>query len=468
MINSLRNKLVVSYLSIALLTAGCIFLLIRETSNQRLEQIILDQELSELQGEITRWYEIEGDWDGFRQYFLALHPPPPRTPAGGDNNGSENNNRGGSSPSSRGQHGIVDAERRLLNNYLGFSAGDILPLPLFVDPLPVVVDGATVAWVVPDDATGISLQAEERVFIERTNQVVLIASVVAVGASLLTGWGLANVIIRPISSLTEASERMAEGDLKQQVDIISEDEIGRLAASFNSMSHKVALANERRRQLTADIAHDLSTPLHIALGYLEVIQSGTQPATPEQLGIIELELNHLNRLINDLDVLAQADTNTLHLDIGPAFLEDILPYVITSFKPHAQEKRIALYMNPLAVSLPPVMADDVRLVQVLGNILSNGIRFTPSGGVIELSAEHSGDDVCVRVHDSGVGITAEDLPYVFDRFYQADKSRGQSGKMGLGLAISKELIEAMGGQIVAGSAAGKGTTISVYLPVSPL
>ena len=261
---------------------------------------------------------------------------------------------------------------------------------------------------------------------------------------------------------------MAQGKLKQQVYIGTKDEIGRLATSFNSMSHEITLADERRRQLTANIAHDLGTPLHIALGYLEMIQSGMRPATAEQLKVIESELNHLKRLIKDLDVLSQADTKTLHLDIAPSSLQDILPNIIASFTPLAEEQGLRLHLKPLPEKLSAIMADDERLVQVLGNILSNAIRFTPSGGEVELSAEQVDKSVCIRVRDSGVGIAPESLPYVFDRFYQAGKSRGRSGKMGLGLAISKELVEAMGGKISAESSVNQGTTISISLPTSPL
>lgn len=455
--NSLRAKLVLSYLTIALLTAAFIFLLIRLTSNQRLEQFVLEQELSELHDEVASWYEIERDWDGFRQYFLALHPPPPRSQSadGEARNGGR---------SSRGNHGIVDAELRLLNNYLNFDRGEFLPEALLVDGMPVIVEGETIAWIVPDDATGISLQSEEQVFLESTNRILLIASSAAVGASLLIGFGLASVIIRPIRALTLASEQMAQGKLKQQVEIGSKDEIGRLATSFNSMSHEITLADERRRQLTANIAHDLGTPVHIALGYLEMIQSGTRPATAEQLTVIESELNHLKRLIKDLDVLAQADTKTLHLDIAPVSLQETLSYVIASFTPIAEEQSLELILKPLPQALPAIKADDERLVQVLGNIVSNGIRFTPAGGTVELSAEQVGSSVCIYVRDNGAGIAPESLPYVFDRFYQADQSRGRSGKMGLGLAISKELVEAMGGKITAESSVNQGTTITICVP----
>lgn len=464
--NSLRGKLVLSYLAISLLTALCIFFLIRLTSGQLMEQLVLEQELHELQTEVATWYMAEGDWDGFNQYFLALHPPPRRSSTG--NNNSDNNEPRRNQPTSRGNHGIVRADRVLLNAYLNFNVGEILPEALLFRAMPVIVDEETIAWIVPDDATGISLQAEEQVFFERTNRVLLIASIVAVGASLFVGFGLANFITSPIRALTLASERMAQGNLKQMVLIDSTDEIGRLADSFNSMSQEVAQADEQRRQLTADIAHDLGTPLHIALGYLEIIQSSSQPATQEQLSIIESELNHLKNLIKDLDVLSQADTKSLNLDINSIALRDSLPHVLASFTPLAQERAINLHMRPLSDTLLPIMVDEERLVQVLGNILSNAIRFTPSEGEIELSVEQTATQTCIRVRDSGVGIPPDSLPYVFDRFYQADKSRGRSGKMGLGLAISKELVETMGGSISVDSQIGQGTTMSIYLTSAPM
>ncbi len=232
------------------------------------------------------------------------------------------------------------------------------------------------------------------------------------------------------------------------------------------MSNEIALANQRRRQLTADIAHDLSTPLQIVSGYIEAIQDGDLAPTAERMATIATELDHLRHLIQDLDLLAQTDTKTLRLQIEPLDLADFLPQTVASFKSLATERQIDLALNRLPSRLPTVQADRERLSQVLGNILNNALRHTPAGGSIAVNVARREASVQIGVRDSGEGISAETLPFIFDRFYQTDQQRSSTGKMGLGLAISKGLVEAMGGQISAESSGqNRGTTFVVTLPI---
>ena len=287
MSTSLRTRLILSYLAIALLTATLIYLLIRLTSDQRLKTLVLEQQISEIEEQVAAWYQLEGGWSGFDIYFLSLHPP----------KALRQNSDGDRRTRPDGAHGILDADRRVLIRYLDFRPGEVVPVALLADALPVEVDGATVGWIVPADRAGISLAGEESIYLQRTNQVVLVAGFVGVGVALVMGLGLARVLLRPIDALTQASERIALGDLNQRVPVYQQDELGKLASSFNSMSHEIALAHQRRRQLTADIAHDLSTPLHIISGYVEAIQDGELAPTAERMDIIAAELDHLRHLI---------------------------------------------------------------------------------------------------------------------------------------------------------------------------
>lgn len=453
---SLRTRLILSYLVIALLTATLIYLLIRATSDQRLKTLVLEQQISEMEEQVTAWYALEGSWEGFESYFKALHPPnailagsdgDPRTPPDG-------------------AHGIVAADGEVLIRFRDFRPGERVPDAILVDALPIVVEQQMVGYIVPDDQTGISLAGEERVYLQRTNQVVLVAGAIGIGVALVMGLGLARVLLRPITALTQASERMAQGDLKQQVPVYQQDELGKLASSFNSMSHEIALANQRRRQLTADIAHDLSTPLQIASGYVEAIQDGDLAPTAERMAIIATELDHLRHLIEDLDLLAQTDTKSLTLQIEPLDLADFLPQTVASYESLAADRQIDLSLSKLLAALPIVRADRERLTQVLGNILNNALRHTPAGGTIDVDVAQDEDSAKIAVRDSGEGISAENLPRVFDRFYQTDQQRSRAGKMGLGLAISKGLVEAMGGGISAESQGhNRGTTFVVTLPI---
>lgn len=465
--NSLRTKLIVSYLLIAILTAGLIYALIRVTSNTRLKSLILEQQLTEINEEVVAWYQIEGNWEGFDDYYRVLHPPP--------SDASPTQNQGSGShplpppPKTRtrqprmiGAHGIVSVDGVALIGFRTYSDGNQIPQAILADAVPVDVQGETVAYIVPDDESGISLAAEEQIYLERTNQVLSIAGLAAIGGALLGGLAFAQVLIRPIRELTEASRKMAEGDLEQRVPIRSKDELGELGTTFNQMSADLADATRQRKQMTADIAHDLGTPLQVISGYVEGMQDGTLPATEERLGVISAELTHLRRLVEDLDLLAQTDTRTLRLKMESINTHDFLTQVAQSYLPMSQAQEVMIETDLPAV-LPPIEADYERLMQVLGNLVTNALRYTPPQGAITLSAKNLGNRLLVQVKDTGVGIAKDDLPHVFDRFYRADQARTEGGKMGLGLAISKALIEAMGGEISAETNTPTGTIFNISL-----
>ncbi|MEM7798257.1 MAG: ATP-binding protein [Chloroflexota bacterium] len=270
--------------------------------------------------------------------------------------------------------------------------------------------------------------------------------------------------MHPIQELTAATEAMATGDLKQHVPIRSEDELGRLARSFNQMSADLAEATRQRRQMTADIAHDLGTPLQIISGYVESMTDGTLAPTMDRLGLISAEIEHLRRLIEDLDLLSQTDTQSLRLQMQPIDTATFLEQIALSFTPIAKPEGVQLKTN-IGDTLPVIEADQERLMQVMGNLLSNALRYTPGGERIIISGQRQDDQVVLQVKDHGAGIAPEDLPYIFERFYRADTSRTEGGKMGLGLAISKALVEAMNGAISAHSqGVGQGTTLTVSFP----
>ena len=197
----------------------------------------------------------------------------------------------------------------------------------------------------------------------------------------------------------------------------------------------------------------------------DVARGDQLAATPERIDIIAAETEHLRRLINDLDILAQTDINTLSLNLEEVTLAEYLPQIAAKFAPSAAAKSVTLQLDPPSEALPPVRIDRERLAQVMGNVLTNALRHTPTEGTIRVTAKAVCHQVQLQVFDSGVGIAAAELPFVFDRFYQTDRSRSDKGKMGLGLAISKALVEAMGGEISAKSNGyNQGTTFTIALP----
>jgi signal transduction histidine kinase len=272
-------------------------------------------------------------------------------------------------------------------------------------------------------------------------------------------------ISRPISKLTVAARTMAAGDLSVRVGGYRVREINDLAEAFNSMAGSIAAADGQRRQLTADVAHELRTPLSIIKGRLEGMQDGVYTATQEQIAILLDETALLERMIEDLRILAQADAGQLPLYMEQVHPQGLLDSVARYFAPQAEAAGVAIHVTP-SDRLPEINADPQRLFQVLGNLVSNALRYTPPGGTITLRAwmEPAGNNlVHISVQDTGVGIAPEDLPHIFDRFWKADKARSRSVGAGLGLAIARRIVEAHGGRIWAGSMPGQGTTVGFSL-----
>jgi signal transduction histidine kinase len=230
------------------------------------------------------------------------------------------------------------------------------------------------------------------------------------------------------------------------------------------MSADLLQADQRRKRLTADITHDLSTPLQIISGYIEMLEEGEATLTPRRIEIIKTEIEHLRRLVGDLTTLSQVETDGLEMQIEPVRPAALLEKVYQAFEPIARRQGVTLYLNAPG-DIPPIKVDEGRMEQVIMNLLENALRYTPRGGRIELGA---GADEHVRLwlKDSGAGIDPEDLPFVFDRFYRADKARAGGGKMGLGLAISKALVIAQGGVISAESSGkGQGAAITIWFKI---
>jgi signal transduction histidine kinase len=350
----------------------------------------------------------------------------------------------------------------------------------------------------------------------------LIAALILGGSLLLLAVFFAQRLSRPLRNLTAAAQQMATGQLDVQVGRAPIREVDELTQAFNGMAHALATADRQRRQMTADIAHELRTPLTIIKGRLEGLQDGVYSATPDELDRLLSETALLERLIEDLRLLALAEAGQMPLYRELIDPRDLLADTRAAFAGQASAQGVKLEVEA-PDDLPPIDADPQRMAQVLANLVANALRYTPKNGVIKLSACYNADcklliadlppkngsaqstidnpsteftpstapldklgrglraglerseglraglqsAIILRVSDTGTGIAAEDLPYIFDRFYRADRSRARgSGGAGLGLAIAKQIVAAHGGSIWATSAEEQGTTISIALPVA--
>lgn len=455
MMRSLQGKLILSYLAVALITVLVVSALTWLTSGQSLMSLVVEQQTALLTETVQTYYTANGTLEGFFDYYMQVthSAPPPDAPDGPDNRPQ--------SRETRGVRGLVDTELRALIPTLSYGVGQLVPADQINERIAVEVDGETIAWILPDTSLQFSLSPEEQLFQQRTTLAIGLAALAGVLAAVGMGFVLSGGLLKPIRRLTAASQALAGGDLQQQVPVTSQDELGQLTATFNQMSADLAQVDAQRRRMTADITHDLSTPLQIIAGYIEMLEEGEVALTPQRLEIIKTEIGHLRRLVGDLSTLTQVEAGGLDIQLQAAQPAELLAHIYQAYQPIAQRAGVELRLDA-PDSLPAILVDEGRMVQVLKNLVENALRYTPEQGSITLGAA-AGEQVSLWVKDSGSGIDAEDLPYVFDRFYRADKARGANlGKMGLGLAICKALVTAQGGTIAAESAGrGQGATITL-------
>lgn len=268
----------------------------------------------------------------------------------------------------------------------------------------------------------------------------------------------------PIEEIIQASEAVAQGDLTTRVKEIGGRGVRQLMVTFNRMVSELETVDQQRRNLTADVAHELRTPLHILQGNIEAILDGVYEADPETLNGMLDETHTLTRLVDDLQTLSLAEAGELHLNQENVDISELLKDVATSFSGLADKENIALVVN--AEEKNEVLGDVGRLDQVLSNLVANALRYTPSDGEITLSTRQHNNVIEIQVSDTGAGIPVEDLPHIFNRFYRADKSRNrEKGGAGLGLAIARQLVELHRGTIAVNSEVGNGTTFTIALPM---
>jgi two-component system OmpR family sensor kinase/two-component system sensor histidine kinase BaeS len=290
--------------------------------------------------------------------------------------------------------------------------------------------------------------------------IVLAAIVLITVVNLYTRFG------KPLDELFDAINKVEEGDLSVRVRENNSDMFSDLFKRFNKMVGELERAEQQRRNLTADIAHELRTPLHIIQGNLEGVIDGVYQPTAEHIKDTLDETRLLTRLVNDLQTLSLAETGQLPLHPTRFLLADLMADITSSFTSQAASQGIDLKTS-LAEPNQEVTADYDRLNQVLSNLMSNALHHTPEGGTISIETESIvGEERSVRimVKDTGAGIASEDLPFIFDRFWRADRSRSERTHSGLGLAITKQLVHAHGGTIDVQSELGEGTTFTIELP----
>lgn len=299
-----------------------------------------------------------------------------------------------------------------------------------------------------------------------------LAAVAALIAAVLASFLISRQVVGPVQRMMVASHRIAEGEYEQRLSVSGSvqsnqlDELDQLALTFNQMADKLEKTETMRRQLIGDVSHELRTPLAAIKGYMEGLIDGVLPATPETYQHIHSEADRLQRLVNDLQELSKVEAATYQLKIESVSLTSLIAAVIDHLKQQFEEKGIILDQN-VDSDLPNIIGDKDRILQILTNLVGNAMQYTPTGGSVVITATRVKNEILISVTDTGIGISPDHLPYIFNRFYRADKSRARvSGGSGIGLTIAQALVKAHHGRIWAESAGeGMGSSFHFTIPV---
>jgi two-component system, OmpR family, sensor histidine kinase BaeS len=461
---SITAKLILAFLVVSVTVVALASGITYWLTVSEFKQLVFNQSRDQFVADVGLYYQMNGSWKGIVDYVNLRNASPQHGGPGpgpsqqqGAPNGGQNNQV---APIT---FLLADTGGKVLVPAGQYQIGQTVPTAKLVQGTAVEVSGKQVGKVLvignPPPLGGLELQ-----YLNRTNMALLYAALGAALVALGLGTILARTLTYPLRELTSAIHAMAKGNLKQHVPVKSRDELGELAAAFNQMSSDLDRLNLSRRQMTADIAHDLRSPLTVIGGYVESMRDGVLKPTPERLDTIHAEVEHLQRLVEDLRTLSQADAGVLSLNRVLVSPLDLLERMAKSYEHQAAQMKIALEVQARA-DLPKILLDPDRMAQVFGNLISNSLRYTPEGGQIQLTAGQEKDSLAFIVHDNGQGISAEALTHIFDRFYRADPARSQGNESGLGLAIARSIVEAHGGSISAESEVEKGTKMRLIFPL---
>jgi two-component system sensor histidine kinase BaeS len=474
----LRTRLIMGFVIITVLTMGAFALVARISITQRFNNMVhqAGQEYAQRMSVFFGlYYASNGSWDGVQDLFINYRSPvsisisnnPPQIPP------YLNTDPGGIVVGRFPNRGIIDPrdERLLLLDANGALIFDSNPDAGSPDSLlarrdegvNIVIDNQTVGTVVAASGIGI-LNSVQESYINDVNQYTLIGGLAAILIAVVLGAYQAFKIIKPVKALSQASHKLASGDYSQRIPSTSDDELGEMSNAFNQMAEELERQETLRQRALADVAHELRTPLSVLQIDLESIEDGILEPSKETIHQLQLEVSTLNKLVDDLRTLSLADAGELVMDFQQLEINSLIRVNVKRIANSAKEKGIQVSVD-LEEDELFVMGDEQRLSQVLLNLLTNAIHFTPQNGSIHVSSKREGNAIRVLIHDTGEGISAQDLPLIFERLYRSDHARTrESGGSGLGLSIARSLVEAHHGKIWADSEPGKGSTFIFELP----
>ena len=510
MLRKLRWQLMLSYLPLILVPVLLVGLVTRGVAEQGLTLLVSQgamQQAHLLSDCFATYYDTHSSWDGLTmllkapttsghlseyRFWLqncnlmpespsAASPPRNLMPLLGNLPGQDQSDDQppGQGGGSRNMPGIVyslrdifrpgeilvaDAQGTVVASNKDANIGRTVPGNALSYGAPIMVRGRQVGTLVVGTTLSV-LDQQQRESLNAVNRALILSGVVSVVLAIALGWGLSGQITTPMRQLMAGVKRLSTGawSTSTPLEVGSENEFGDLTRSFNAMAGEVTHQQQLNRQMVADIAHDLRTPLSALSLEIEAIEAGFQTPADATASLRE-EITWLQRLVEDLRLLSLMDADQIRLLTEKTPLYPFLSGILDFWQTMADEENRCLTLNA-PDGLPEAELDPHRMRQVLGNLIDNAIRHTKPGGNIELAAQADSSGITFRVSDDGEGIAPEDLPHVFDRFYRADPARRRSDTgSGLGLSISRRLVEMHGGTITVASAPGQGTTFTITLP----
>lgn len=361
---------------------------------------------------------------------------------------------------------LTDKEGKVIGDSDGSFLGKRLNPAELKEAFPLNYNQDTIGYLLVTTRSETGIRSIEQDFRDSVLLGTALSGLMAFLLAIALGLFLARRLTTPLGELVSAARKIASRQWNHRVNISSKDEIGELAQAFNSMANSLEGYENSRKNLMADIAHELRTPLAVLRGNLEAIQEGVSEPTPELIASLHDEVLRISRLVKDLEELSLAEIGKLALHFQEVSLEELLERVTTTFAAEAASRGIEFRIE-VERSLPLVRIDPDRITQVFLNLLSNALWHTPPAGLIRLQVKKEKDHLHVCIADTGPGIDPQDLPYIFERFYRSRSSQLQAGRgMGLGLAIAREIVVGHGGQIWAESKPGQGSTFHFIIPLA--
>lgn len=450
MIRSLWFRLLAAFTLVVIVTIGTVFFFINlatQSEIQHFSERIGQARASRMESELDAYYFRHGSWEGIQPSVEQWGKLYGQRIVLTDANSTV----------------VADSEGGPLGKqYNPDSPGRPL-LPPWQQPGQQPAIGTL--YVSPEPAPEVGLASLQIVY-AAVGRFFLWGGLIAIALATLLTLFLSRRILAPVKALTSAAKRLGRGDFSPRVKIEDKSELGELARTFNSMASDLERTEELRRNLVADAAHELRTPLSNIRGYLEAIRDGVITPDATTIQSISEEVALLSRLVEDLQELALADADELKIAPQTEDISKVIQQAVAGMRVQATAKGVSL-SSDLPTKLPLVKIDPHRISQVLLNLLENAVAHTTKGDNITVTAKTQGGWVAVTVTDTGEGIPPKELPNIFERFYRVDKSRSRAtGGSGLGLTIAKRLVEAHGGKIEAKSKLGRGSRFTFTLPVS--